>query len=311
MPLPAADVVFYVTVILVAPHLALALAAAGMPLVSAAGGFFRTKRIKIFLDKFGQQTTTFALLGGGYVFLLAILSAAVLPVLAPESATFFFHLPLPLVPLAVPLVLGAALFLAYRGLWQRMKNTKKVHSLIGITSGLAFFLAIYAAISAFRLLSLHAPMPLDAADFLFPPRNAFFWPILVQTLALALCLAGGFGGLYLVIRRNKDDFGRDYYDFTLKLASRWALLAGIPQLAALGHVYNGLWSFASVHAASAFLFWAMVASLALWIISLALWAVVALSPYALRLKWAVLAAPLLAIAAIACQSAFFWPMFLG
>jgi hypothetical protein len=192
-----------------------------------------------------------------------------------------------------------------------MKNTKAAHSLVGIASGLAFFLAIYAAVSAFRLLSLHSPLPLDPLEFLLPPQNAFFWPILVQPLALALCLAGGFGGSYLVIRRNTDDFGRDYYGFTLKLAARWALFAGILQLAALGHVYNGLWAFASVHAASGLLAWAMIGSLALWVLSLALWATAAFSSYALRLKWAILAAPLLATAAIACQSAFFWPMFLG
>lgn len=311
MSLPAADVVFYVTVVLLAPHLALALAAAGMPLVSASGGFFTAKRIKIFLDKFGQQITTFALLGGGYVFLLTLLAALALPFLAPQSAAFFFALPLPLPALAAPLILGAGLFLVYRGLWQRMKNNKIPHSLIGIASGLAFFATLYATVSAFRLLSLHTPPPLDARDFFFPPFNAFFWPILVQTLSLSLCLAGGFGGLYLVIRRIRDDFGRDYYGFTLKLAARWALFAGILQLAALGHVYNGLWPFASVHAASDLLAWTMTGSLVLWALSLALWAAAAFSSYALRLKWAILAAPLLAIAAVACQAAFFWPMFLG
>ncbi len=311
MPLPVGDVAFYVTVILLAPHLALALAAAGMPLVSAAGGFFKTKRIKIFLDKFGQQTTTFALLGGGYVFLLTVLAAVALPFAAPESATFFFAWPLPLFPLAIPLVVGATLFLVYRGLWQRMKNSKSAHSLIGIASGLALFAALYALVSTFRLYSLHAPLPLSGWDFFVPPQNAFFWPILFGVMTLALCLAGGFGGLYLVARRTKDDFGRDYYGFTLKLAARWAFFAGLVHLAALGHIYNGLWPFATVHAASDLLFWAMAASLGLWVLALILWGVTAFSSYALRLKWALLTAPSLAVAALACVCAYFWLLFFG
>lgn len=311
MPLSAGDVVFYATVILLAPHLALALAAAGMPLVSASGGFFKTKRIRIFLDKFGQQTTTFALLGGGYVFLLVAALCAVLPFLFPDAAALFFAWPLPVIPLAGFFLLGAALFLAYRGLWQRMKNNKAAHSLIGIASGLAFFAALYALVSGFRLLSLHAPLPLDAWDFFVPPPNAFFWPILLQTLSLGLCLAGGLGGMYLVARRNKDDFGRDYYGFTLKLAARIALFPGILNLATLGHIYNGLWPFASVHAASGMLFSAMTASLALWAAALALWALASFGSYTLRLKWALVAAAAAAMAALACQAAFFWPLFLA
>jgi hypothetical protein len=311
MSLPAGDVVFYATVILLAPHLALALAAAGMPLVSAAGGFFKTKRIKIFLDKFGQQTTTFALLGGGYVFLLTAVLCLALPFLAPAAAAYFFTWPLPLLPLAAPLLLGAILFLVYRGLWQRMKNSKAAHSLIGMTSGLAFFAALYALVSAFRLFSLHAPLPLTCLDFFLPPANVFFWPILLDVLCLCLCLAGGFGGLYLVSRRGKDDFGRDYYGFTLKLAARVALFPGLLHLAALGHVYNGLWPFAEVHAAAETLFWSMTASLALWAAALILWSVTSFSSYALRMKWALATAPVLATAALACQIAFFWPLFLG
>lgn len=311
MPLPAGDAVFYVTVILLAPHLALALAAAGMPLVSASGGFFTTKRIKIFLDKFGQQTTTFALLGGGYVFLLLAALCAGLPFAAPEAAAFFSAWPLPVLPLAVPFALGAVLFLVYRGLWQPMKNSKAAHSLIGIASGLAFFAALYALVSAFRLYSLRTPLPLSGWDFLVPPQNAFFWPILLQVLSLSLCLAGGFGGLYLVARRTRDDFGRDYYGFTLKLAARIALFPGLLNLATLGHVYNGLWPFASVHAASDMLFWTMAASLALWAVALVLWGVTSFSTYALRMKWALVVAVALATAALACQAAFFWPLFLG
>ncbi|NDY56151.1 hypothetical protein G3N56_05245 [Desulfovibrio sulfodismutans] len=311
MPLPVGDVAFYVTVILLAPHLALALAAAGMPVVSASGGFFKTKRIKIFLDKFGQQTTTFALLGGGYVFLLTLLAAVALPFAAPESAAFFFAWPLPVLPLAAPLFFGAILFLVYRGLWQRMKNSKSAHSLIGIASGLAFFAALYALVSTFRLFSLHSPLPLSGWDFFVPPQNAFFWPILLETLTLALCLAGGCGGLYLVARRNKDDFGRDYYGFTLKLAARWAFFAGLVHLATLGHIYNGLWPFATAHAASDLLFWSMTASLALWALALALWGITSFSSYALRMKWALFTAAVLAVAALACQSAFFWLLFFG
>jgi hypothetical protein len=39
---------------------------------------------------------------------------------------------------------------------------------------------------------------------------------------------------YLILRRNKDDFGRDYYRFALPQAARWGLALLAPAAIAVG-----------------------------------------------------------------------------
>ena len=62
---------------------------------------------------------------------------------------------------------------------------------------------------------------------------AVMYPLLSMASAAALSCA------YLVLRRNRDDFGRDYYNFSLRLAARWgrhphARLPGLPGMALRG-----------------------------------------------------------------------------
>jgi hypothetical protein len=92
MSLPAGDVAFFVIVILLARHLARPWPRPACP-GQRSGSFFKTKRIKIFLDKFGQKTTTFAC-RAAIVFLLTILAAAALH-FWPRIADLLLRLPAP------------------------------------------------------------------------------------------------------------------------------------------------------------------------------------------------------------------------
>jgi hypothetical protein len=60
-------------------------------------------------------------------------------------------------------------------------------------------------------------------------HNPTVWLIWAQGLFLALALAGGAGLLFLVARRNKEDYGRDYYAWAVRTCAARALSSGMVQ----------------------------------------------------------------------------------
>lgn len=239
MPEATRAAVFWAATVLFAAHLGLALAAAAIPCVTSLVGLRKTKRLKIFIDKFGQQASTFALLGGLWVFVVLCACLAAVWFFLPAKAPYFLGIPLPLAAMGLPLLCGAILFLAYRGLWQRLKTQKGLHAVVGLSASLMLWLALYAGLAASRPLALGLP-PDAGPAFLLPPGNSLFWRLLAEGLTLSLALAGVFTGAWLVWRRNKDDFGRDYYNFTLRLTARIGFVALVASLGAMAWLCLGL-----------------------------------------------------------------------
>jgi hypothetical protein len=229
---------FWAAMVLVASHLGLALAAAGIPALTALVGPRAVKRLRIFTDKFGQQAATFALLGGlwALVALSGLLVAA--GFLAPVGQGPWRTAPAWLAVTA-PLAVGAAVFLAYRGLWHRLKARKQLHVLLGLAATLLFWLAFYVGLAALRPLAVPGSETGWAA-WLAPPGTALFWRLLAEGVVLSLFTAGTFTGAWLVWRRNRDDFGRDYYNFTMRLTARLGFWAGLASLGAMVWVCLGL-----------------------------------------------------------------------
>jgi hypothetical protein len=178
---------------------------------------------KAFADKFAQQMaamfTTFmslaavAFLGG------AIILSRSLPWLqewltSPQS---------PAMPALA--AWGSALFFGgvYRFTFRHLRSSKVAHLLLGLLGALA-------SLAAISLTLMAAPPLLDAfaagqtpamQPLTLPGTDSLLWPFALQFTLLALALAGGLGMAYLVYRRNRDDFGRDYYNYALPAAARW------------------------------------------------------------------------------------------
>jgi hypothetical protein len=239
MPETVRIAVFWAVMAVFAVHLGLALAAAAIPAITSVVGLSKVKRLKIFTDKFGQQAATFALLGGLWVFVVLAAVLAALPFLAPAKAPYYLGLPFPLTALAATLLGGAAAFLTYRGSWQRFKTQKPLHGLIGTAATLLFWMALAVGLAAARPLCLALP-PATDATLLLPPGNSLFWRLLTAALPLSVGLAGTYTGAWLVWRRDKDDFGRDYYNFTMRLAARFGFVGLLLSLGGLGWLGLGL-----------------------------------------------------------------------
>jgi hypothetical protein len=77
-------------------------------------------------------------------------------------------------------------------------------------------LAFLAALLATGLLVL-TPSGIRLPGELFPrDKLMLLWAFLLNAAALAAALGPTLGAVYLLLRRSRDDFGRDYYVFGLR-----------------------------------------------------------------------------------------------
>jgi hypothetical protein len=213
-------------------HLLLCLAMLGLPTVAVASQVLARSRRKSFMDRYARQICPLAI--GLYLYVAAAITAAWL-VLGRT---------VPVLDRAMPLlpVLGAAFAAAllalvvYFALWKRLKDNKGAHIAVGVVAALlsVAFLAVASAAKRLVLTGLAElpPDQLPGPARLIPALagSELYWPLAAETLVLALGAAGALSLGYLLLRRNRDDYGRDYYAFSLQLAAGWALY---PCLAAL------------------------------------------------------------------------------
>lgn len=272
------------------------LAAAGLPMASAALLFAPPKRVKVFRDKFGQQTATLCLLAGflGLAFLFGFSFSRS----NPAGISFWLAWPLPLLPMA-GVVLAGLLALVYRATWQGFKNKRPLHALIGVAATLVAWTLAYFVVISFRHLAATGAASATTPMLFLPPLDSLAWYYLPLALALSLTLAGTAASLYLVLRRNKDDFGRDYYNYAVKLACKWALIFCLPALILhIGLAFRLKLATMALPNAALFLWSALAARVCLAVACL-FWVLVLKSQNPLRLKFLCFCAALLVWMAIA------------
>ncbi len=291
--------------------MALVLAAASLPLAGAIPLVRPPKRVKVFRDKFGQQTATLALLLGLCGLAVLALSGVFLHLRFPDVTAFWLALPLPALPLAVCLLVAAALTCVFRASWQSMKDRRTLHASLGIAATVAAWIFGYLAVAFFRhfVLSPTQPGP-DLALFL-PPADSSAWLLVPLTLSLSLTQAGALATLYCILRRNKDDFGRDYYTYALKLGSKWALSASAAAMACQGALLAKLWPVARELPARPLIFWSSATALGALALAAILWILVIRNQHPLRLKLHLVVAWVLSLVCLVGLSAAYTRIFMG
>jgi hypothetical protein len=291
--------------------LALALAASGLPLLSAPLLFKPEKRVKVFRDKFGQQTATFCLLTG--LCALAFLGggAALVNMNFPAAASFWLAAPVPLFPLGAAIALAGALAAAYRASWQALKDNRSLHASIGLAASLCAFAAAYLFLVFFRHFAVVASSPGLDPSLMIPPPGSAAWIMLPGLLALCPALAGALAPLYLIHRRDKDDFGRDYYNYALKLAAKWALASTAVALLAQAALTASLWPAVRDLPVRSVFFWGQGAAFACFAMACALWGILIRHQNPLSLKPHAVCAAIMSLAALGGLAASIGRFYLG
>lgn len=305
------NVLYAAIMALVSLPLSIALAASGLPLTSAMLLFNPPKRVKVFRDKYGQQTATLCLLAGIVSILGLGCGAAVMWTQFPAAASFWLAWPLPAAPLAAVLVIGAVLAIIYRATWQTLKEKRAAQASIGVFATVSAWVLGYLFLSFFRHF---AAIPADpsADPFLFlPPAASSAWLLLPWVLALSLAMAGALSPLYLIYRRDKDDFGRDYYSYALKMAAKWATFATLAALACQAGLFAILWPSVRDLPIRPSFFWGGGIGLVCFVMACLLWGLVLKSQNPLRLKLHCVTAFFLTVAGLAGVLASYAKFFLG
>ncbi len=228
---------------LVAPDVllpALGLAGLLLPGLIAMGAVFVAvltaatyrKSSRVFADKLAKQMSEFGMLVLGVWLLLVsarwgLWIGEIWPVSEPLQRFYhlFFDIPGHVSMLAVLMSIITA------RAWRRQKKASPVHFVLGGLSCLTWMAALMLFITGWlesgRVDGMAQKMDLVTLQQLL--MNPTAWLIWAQGLFLAMALAGGAGLLFLVVRRNKEDYGRDYYAWAARTCSGRALSSGVVQ----------------------------------------------------------------------------------
>lgn len=124
--------------------------------------------------------------------------------------------------------------------WRFLSTHRIAHSLLVFLAGVNGIAGIYAILGSLRMLiALELPNAnqltlLDLFNFNIFPSPLFFACVMVVPLVMAMPAAAGL--IWLVIRRNKDDFGRDYYNTMMRFIASWGFMAWIPAILLLAGI---------------------------------------------------------------------------
>ena len=275
---------------------ALLLAFAGMGFVAATARILAVIRQRSAYEKCARQL---ALCGMGLGWLLLVASRIWLyfqPERFPAGSLPSYLVEMSWLLLSLAVLLSSIFFV----LWRMLKNMAVLHMTIGIFSGVMGCVALGVTIISLRFLAAfaHPDTATIGMDRIFPLQwEAPFWTSVIYTLPLVFTMSAALGAFWLVLRRNRDDFGRDYYNTMIPWCATWArngwMLLWLLLLASAGIQIWHTWQGGGFSQQEAIL---ESSRILLWLIPALLWTMVCRSAIALRHKFTLLAALCLAAA---------------
>ncbi len=205
---------------------------------------------KMFYNKFAQQQAR-GLWWLLLAFMVLILPVWGFPLVVPELRASSALLPRLL--MAGGTALGFLCLNAGHALpWMRWKALRPLHTLYGMVLGCIQFvglpLLVGGTVALWVVLARTWPetvtvsASLEALPGFLSTGKAMLtlflstplpWLLFTYVLFMGLCIAGASSLLWLLMRRNRDDYGRDYYVFAMRYGAWWAVICAVA--AALSH----------------------------------------------------------------------------
>lgn len=123
--------------------------------------------------------------------------------------------------------MGVLLSSIYYSLWHVLKNMPILHATLGMISAVQNCVALMVILFLFTFrawagMDAQAHGALALPDIFPTTLDSPIWSALCYTLPLILAMPGAWGACWLLMRRRKDDFGRDYYNNMVSWCCGWA-----------------------------------------------------------------------------------------
>lgn len=214
----------------------IALAALGTPLIAFFNEIFGQK--SRLLDNFGRQTSTLAMVTGVITLIIGAGAAYVAYTKYPALEPWLANGPTPLNIVLGCFVIGVLLSIIYARTWKPMRKNKGAHLFIGFLTALVnSATAICGTTIVYLMLMSPTGKELASID-LEVLSSSLTYSILLPLIGLnftgTLASGSALACAYLIIRRNRDDWGRDYYATAMRAAAKWALITMHLHLATQG-----------------------------------------------------------------------------
>ncbi|MBG3877180.1 hypothetical protein FVW20_09180 [Desulfovibrio oxamicus] len=205
----------------------LLLGVTGLPFLCLAWQRMSVVKRTAFPDKLARQGALLATLSAAVLLAVAVAVLIRMIQMQPDLMEGPFRVPL----LAPPALLAGTLACAgiYLFGWRHIRGSV-MHRFVGLAAGIGGLEATVTGFALSRALLLpghplpSAASPADTMNALIAaPADSLLWPVLGQSAFVAAGAAGALCLAWLLTRRDKDDFGRDYYNYALGVSARWAL----------------------------------------------------------------------------------------
>lgn len=221
------DITIWTVSVPAAFFLLLVLGSIGLPFMALAGQALAVAKRRSFYNKCGRQMAKLtAILAPLAVLMLglAVARSVQLDATLLDSPLF-----LPIIVLGVILTSSAVFAVLYACTWTKLAKLQAIHQIFGLAAGLGMMKTLYIALALARAMFISGhPLPATGTPLeimralLLPATPTLLLPCLATALCTGLAVTGLFAMMWLILRRNADDFGRDYYNFTMSWCASWA-----------------------------------------------------------------------------------------
>jgi len=192
---------------------------------------------KVLPDKLGKQVG----LLGVWLLLYTLLTAGAVTLFLfyrhPDLMQPWIQNPTLGAPLAGLLVWTSGFCLAYRWTWSSLGKARGPHLALGALGVLGALATLGFSLGG-KMMAMQLPHghlgPITLADILASAARPGYWAMLAHYALLAPACAGALALPWLVLRRNRDDWGRDYYAYATRACSRWAAWCILGSVAGFG-----------------------------------------------------------------------------
>lgn len=235
------DITVWTVSVPAAFFLLLLLGSAGLPFMALMGQSLAVAKRRSFYDKCGRQmaklTAIIAPLAVLMLF-LAVARSVQMDATLLESPLF-----LPLIAFGALMVSSSMFAIIYALTWTRLRNIRLLHQIFGLAAGLGMLKTVYMALCIARaMFTTGHPLPATGTPLeimqalLLPSSPTLLLPCFIAAMCACFAVTGIFAMMWLILRRTADDFGRDYYNFTMSWCARWATWGCALCLAPLGYI---------------------------------------------------------------------------